>query len=538
MSAARLAPLLLLLLQCLADVGVLGQRRYSKFGVPQIYQRVSSDDDAIVFPGEASSAFQSLYEETVGYQGPGIDRFRLAAEALFSIAVRLQGLLEDPNSLTNGPRGNFLVSPLSVTSALGQLAMGSRGESHRQLGELLSLPGRAGQANRKRSVMQLHLQMGGLLEILRSDSSAFQMHTASAFFVAPNLRLFPRFKREVNELYGTQVISTNFGDPVNAMRRINTWVSQQTHGRIPRALAAPLPVSTAVVLSNSIYMKAAWRFPFSRELTKVGPFRLSLTQQVQVPFMRGQFNLGLADNPRLRIRVLHMPYKRSDVGFYIILPYDIKYEEYDIHNVTSHLTVRDMVETLSTMKQQQVTVAVPRMSLKETFSVKEPLRRFQAQFNGHPDSVLANRIRTARAATRKVEMNGCSCTCPAAKPAAPENPFVGTRGGFPAAIGNRNGFPKEGLVAAATGNPGSSDDPLIFNMTNASNDPRFRIQDIVHQMFLEVNEEGTEAAAATTGTVDYAAGTVFRVDRPFTLFVRHETTLATLFWGSIVNPAA
>lgn len=48
----------------------------------------------------------------------------------------------------------------------------------------------------------------------------------------------------------------------------------------------------------------------------------------------------------------------------------------------------------------QVTVAVPRMSLQETFSVKEPLRRFQAQFNGHPDSVLANRIRTARAATR------------------------------------------------------------------------------------------------------------------------------------------
>lgn len=40
--------------------------------------------------------------------------------------------------------------------------------------------------------------------------------------------------------------------------------------------------------------------------------------------MRGQFYLGLADNPRLRIRVLHMPYKRSDVGFYIILPYDVK----------------------------------------------------------------------------------------------------------------------------------------------------------------------------------------------------------------------
>lgn len=44
--------------------------------------------------------------------------------------------------------------------------------------------------------------------------------------------------------------------------------------------------------------------------------------------MRGQFNLRLADNPRLRIRVLHLPYKRSDVGFYIILPYDIKVDSF------------------------------------------------------------------------------------------------------------------------------------------------------------------------------------------------------------------
>ncbi|XP_052124365.1 leukocyte elastase inhibitor-like isoform X1 [Frankliniella occidentalis] len=276
--------LLPVLLVLAATLGAQAQRRYSKFGVPQIYQRVSGDPDAIVFPGEATSAFQSLYEEAAGYGGAGIDRFRLASEALFSIAVRLQSLLEDPNALTrNGPRGNFLVSPLSVTAALGQLALGSRGESHRQLGELLSLPGRPGQANRKRSVMQLHLQMGGLLEILQADarsSPAFQLHTASALFAAPNLRMFPRFKREVNEMYSTQIVSVNFGDPVGAQRRVNAWVSQQTHGRIPRALAAPPPASTAVILSNSIYMKAAWRFPFSREFTKPGVFRPSLSQQV------------------------------------------------------------------------------------------------------------------------------------------------------------------------------------------------------------------------------------------------------------------
>ena len=70
-------------------------------------------------------------------------------------------------------------------------------------------------------------------------------------------------------------------DSAAAQRRINAWVSQQTNGRIARALAAPPPPSTAVIMSNSIYMKAAWRFPFSRELTAPGIFRPSLGQQVR-----------------------------------------------------------------------------------------------------------------------------------------------------------------------------------------------------------------------------------------------------------------
>lgn len=52
-------------------------------------------------------------------------------------------------------------------------------------------------------------------------------------------------------------------------------------------------------------------------------------------------------------------------------------------------------------------MAIPRMSLKETFSVKEPLRRFQQQFNDHPDAVLANRIRTRDTQTTRSEYRGC-----------------------------------------------------------------------------------------------------------------------------------
>jgi hypothetical protein len=65
----------------------------------------------------------------------------------------------------------------------------------------------------------------------------------------------------------------------------------------------------------------------------------------------------------------------------------------------------------------------------------------------------------------------------------------------------------------------------------------FEISDIIQQVFLEVNEVGTEAAAVGATLVDYFGDfTNFVVDRPFLFFIKHEVTGTLLFWGTIVNP--
>jgi len=67
------------------------------------------------------------------------------------------------------------------------------------------------------------------------------------------------------------------------------------------------------------------------------------------------------------------------------------------------------------------------------------------------------------------------------------------------------------------------------------------ISEVVHQAFVEVNEEGTEAAAATAVVMDRSSSVTptpeFRVDHPFVLLIREQQTGSILFLGRVVDPS-
>jgi serine protease inhibitor len=64
------------------------------------------------------------------------------------------------------------------------------------------------------------------------------------------------------------------------------------------------------------------------------------------------------------------------------------------------------------------------------------------------------------------------------------------------------------------------------------------ISRVLHKTFLEVNEEGTEAAAATAVEVFESLPPQVILDRPFVLAIRERTTGAILFIGRITDPDA
>jgi serpin B len=66
------------------------------------------------------------------------------------------------------------------------------------------------------------------------------------------------------------------------------------------------------------------------------------------------------------------------------------------------------------------------------------------------------------------------------------------------------------------------------------------IQNVIHQAFVDVNEEGTEAAAATAFVVEFKSAmptNVFRADHPFIFIIQQKDTGNILFIGKIVDPS-
>jgi len=83
-------------------------------------------------------------------------------------------------------------------------------------------------------------------------------------------------------------------------------------------------------------------------------------------------------------------------------------------------------------------------------------------------------------------------------------------------------------------------DPYMADLSGIS-DAQIYVDFVKQNTFVDVNEEGTEAAAVTTIGINLTSVSpqpqVFRIDRPFVFAIRERTTNTLLFIGQVINPS-
>lgn len=88
----------------------------------------------------------------------------------------------------------------------------------------------------------------------------------------------------------------------------------------------------------------------------------------------------------------------------------------------------------------------------------------------------------------------------------------------------------------------SAFDPLTADFSGMTTQEKLYISDVIHEAYIAVDEEGTEAAAATAVIMRWTAAPVevvpLEIDRAFIFALRDRATGALLFLGRVTDPTA
>jgi len=163
--------------------------------------------------------------------------------------------------------GNMVFSPASIAAALRMALLGARGETAAQLATALHL------ASPQDSADGLRLLSAGLPRL----SGGVTFRAPNTMWVQSGLPLLPEFTTVLTGLAAVTLRDADFAHAAEQARlQINATIAEQTAGKIadllpPRAVG-PL---TRLVLANAVYLKAAWAQPFQVAETTDAPFYLS-----------------------------------------------------------------------------------------------------------------------------------------------------------------------------------------------------------------------------------------------------------------------
>jgi serpin B len=346
------------------------------------------------------------------------------------------------------PGGNVFQSPVGMAQALTMAANGAQGQTLQQMAATLELP-----------VTQEEWNAGNkkLLDHLLGLDPKIKLEIANSLWTQAGADIKPEFVASARESYRAESASVDFTKPAT-VKRIDDWVSQNTHGKITTMFDPPLPRDLRLVVLDAIYFKGTWETKFDPKLTRDQPFNLRGGQTAQRPRMSLKEKMSYFESADFQ--AVALPYASRQASLYVFLPKE------NLDKFIQDLTPENWAKWMGQFRTRDGTLELPRFKLENKYELNGELKAM----------------------------------------------------GMPRAFGSEAEF------------------------GGISTGERLYISQVLQKTFVEVNEEGTEAAAASgvaiRPTMVQVPTTPFTmiVDRPFYMAIRENQTGTILFHGAIEDP--
>src|ERR1700722_13914521 len=179
------------------------------------------------------------------------------------------------------PQANLVLSPSSLASGLGMAYLGARGTTAQAMDSVLHLPAASGPG--LEAVLQARsAALRGL------DSPGVTVDASDQVWADPTLNTLRSYLNAVATGYGAGVAQAPLlHSPDQATQEIDRSIATATHGLIPQLLAPGSLQNIGWVLTDALYLKAAWAPPFQASETEPGPCPPAPGRQVSAQFMNG-----------------------------------------------------------------------------------------------------------------------------------------------------------------------------------------------------------------------------------------------------------
>lgn len=428
----------------------------------------------------------------------------------------------------------IVYSPVSIASALYTLLLAANGNTFTELSKILGVSQGLNVANNSGKV---HEEFGDLLRKLETSSTdGGLVKFANGLFVQNDFPLRQQYKDVSRIVYQNEVMNLDFkSHPDQSRNYINNWLSEKTFGKIDKILNNNPSSETKVVLVSSLYFKADWAYPFDSSLTKMQTFYpngILQPSNLKVPILANGANYFYYNDSTLNCEIVGLPYKGHEYTMYFIIPHHSNKEQ--LKNLESRLTYFEMKRLISSAELKDILVAIPKMKLTTNLELQDILEDngLRTLFNPRESDLgLLSGSGENRNVLQSVGMKE-------------DQPFVFTRSENDPTNDEDDGTKsnrrrKRQLRVISSNRYENSLDALrhILNKEQNHAIAGLFLNQVLHKVVVDVNEKGTEAAAATGALLAKSNRLIVKANVPFLFFIQHEASGLILFWGSVVTPS-